>query len=281
MNKKTYNFIKYGVSQDLAFDLISKGINITTLKATSVKNLVSKYNLEKVVAEQIKKLLNRNPIDKAVLNELLINNNFTCCCCLGNKGLTFIVHHIEEYEKSQNNSYENLAILCPTCHDLAHAPRLLTLGIKKDQLVLAKGTWEENCKNKRNNIEVKAIQPLVESWVGEFQIHGDNFCSDYCFDLGLFITNEEIYGHFTITYLNRGNMFMAGEFKHPSREVDLDIEVISWGMQWGMRVTEKSIFKAIINYGFHDEIHIINFNSENDILPYDLKLIRQGLVRWL
>src|ERR1017187_999926 len=117
MNKKMYNFIKYGISQDLATYLISKGLNITTLKNTSVKNLTNKYELDKIVAEEVKKMIVRNPIDKIILDDLLLNNNFTCCCCLGVKGLTYIVHHIEEYENTQDNSYNNLAVLCPTCHD--------------------------------------------------------------------------------------------------------------------------------------------------------------------
>ena len=272
-----YNFLKYGISQDLATELISKDLNITTLKNTSVKNLTDKYDLDKIVAEEIKRLVVRNAIEKNILDDLLLKNNFTCCCCLGDKGLTFIVHHIEEYEKTQDNSYENLAVLCPTCHDLAHSTRLLTLSISKEQLLKAKESWENICANKRNNIKAPKVEPIWESWIVEFQIYEDDFCFEYLFDLGIITQTEEKFGHFTITYLNRGNMFMAGEFKHPSNEIDADTEITYWGMQWGIRVTEKKTFKAIINYGFRDEIHIINFNSENDIIPYTLKLTKQTL----
>lgn len=277
MNKKMLNFIKYGISQDLATDLISKGLNITTLKNTSVKNLTNKYDIDKIVAEGVKKMVMRDPIDKTTLNTLLLNNNFTCCCCLGDKGLTFIVHHLEEYEKKQDNSYENLAILCPTCHDLAHSARLLTLSISKDQLLIAKKTWEESCVKRRNNIATPKVEPIFESWNGEFSKYEDDFCYEYLFDLVLALSGHVTHGHFTITYLNRGNMFMTGEFKHDTSEISADIEISYWVMQWGMRVTEKKTFKAIINYGFSDEIHIINFNSENDIIPYDLILKKQIL----
>jgi hypothetical protein len=276
MNRKIENFLKYGIHQDLAIELISKGLNVTTLKSTSVKNLVEKYNLDKIISSEIKKLVNRIPIKDEVLNELLLNNNFTCCCCLGDKGQTIIVHHIVEYEITQDNSYENLAVLCPTCHDLVHSKRALTLTITEKQLRNSKLTWEENCKNKRNNFEIKKeLEPIVESWISEYEIQNEDFCSEYFFDLGLFISDKETYGHFTITYLNRGNMFMAGEFKHEKDIVDADIEVSYWGMQWGIRVTKKKIFKAIINYGFNDEIHIINFNSENDSIPYNLILKKE------
>lgn len=273
MNKKIENFLKYGIHQDLANELISKGLNVTTLKSTSVNNLVEKYNLDKIISSEIKKLVNRTPIKVEVLNELLLNNNFTCCCCLGIKGQTLIVHHIIEYEITQDNSYENLAVLCPTCHDLVHSKRALTLTISEEQLITSKLTWEENCKNKRNNTEIKKyLEPIVESWISEYEIHNEDICSEYFFDLGLFISEKETYGHFTITYLNRGNMFMAGEFRHENDIVDADIKVSYWGMQWGMRVSEKKNFKAIINYSFNDELHIINFNFENDLIPYDLIL---------
>ena len=276
MNKKINNFIKYGIHQDLAIDLISKGLNVTTLKSTSIENLIEKYNVDEIIASEIKKLVSRTPIEDKVLDELLLNNNFTCCCCLGGKGQTIIVHHIVEYEKTQNNSYENLAVLCPTCHDLVHSKRALTLTISQEQLIKSKESWEEICKNKRNSVEsIQLFEPIMQSWIAEYEIQNEDFSAEYFFDLGLFISENETYGHFTITFLNRGNMLMAGEFKHENNIVDSDIEVSYWGMQWGMRVTEKKIFKAIINYGIENEIKIINFNSGNDLMPYILKLKRE------
>jgi len=277
MTSKLNNFLKYGVHKDLANELLSKDLNITTLKATSIKNLVVKYKLDKVVATEVKRLVQRQPIDEIVLDELLLNNNFTCCCCLGDKGKTILVHHIEEYEKSQDNSYVNLAVLCPICHDLVHSTRALTLTISKEQLIISKQTWEESCINRRKHPGiVNMIQPLVESWNGDFDIYEDGFCLSYSFDLGLYISNKEICGNFTLTYLNRGNIFMAGEFSHENKGADADIAISYWGMQWGMRVSEKKIFNAIINYCFADEIHIINFNSENDIIPYNLVLYKNN-----
>jgi hypothetical protein len=277
MDKKLNNLLKYGVRQDLANELLSKNLNIKTLKATSIKNLVDKYLLDEVVAKEVKKLVERKPIAESVLNELLVNNNFTCCCCLGNKGKTILVHHIEEFEKSQDNSYVNLAVLCPICHDLVHSTRALTLTISKEQLVISKQTWEESCVSKRKHPEIVGmIQPLIESWSGNFNIHQDDICLRYSFDLGLYITEKEITGNFTLTYLNRGNIFMAGEFSHEKKGEDADIAMSYWGMQWGMRVSEKKTFNAIINYCFANEIHIINLSPENEMIPYDLVLQRNN-----
>jgi len=273
MNRKLNNLLKYSIHEDLANELLSKDLSVTTLKATSIKNLVDKYGLDKVVATEVKRLVQRQPIDDTVLDELLLNNNFTCCCCLGNKGKTILVHHIEEYENSQDNSYTNLAVLCPVCHDLVHSSRALTLTISKEQLIISKKTWEESCIKTRNNQVISnTIQPLIESWSGEFNIYDDDITLNYSFDLGLYVSKEKIDGNFTLTYLNRGNIFMAGEFGHENNGVDSDIVISYWEMQWGMRVSEKKVFNAIINYGFMNEIHIINFNSENGIIPYNLVL---------
>jgi len=277
MTSKFLNLLKYGIREDLVKDLISMNLCLTTLKATSVKNLVDKYNLDDEVAKELKKLVLRQPIEDKVLDELLINNNFTCCCCLGDKGKTILVHHIDEYEKTQDNSYENLAVLCPTCHELVHSSRALSLIITKEQLLKAKKSWEERCVFKRKNPETeKTIEPLVESWIGEFQIYEDRITLRYFFDLGLFISDNETYGQFTITYLNRGNIFMAGEFNHKNGIVDADISISYWGMQWGMRVSEKKNFNAIINYVFVNEIHIINLETTIiDFIPYNLVLQRE------
>lgn len=277
MNNKLNNFLKYGIHQDLAIELISKDLNITTIKNTSAKNLVNKYGLDNSLAIEIKNLVKRTPIEDSILNKLLLNNNFTCCCCIGNKGQTIIVHHIIEYSQTQDNSYDNLAVLCPTCHDLVHSSRALTLSITIDQLREAKNSWETNCINARNNnSHIEIIEPLVESWIEQFEIIDEDFTSEYFFDLGLYKTQNEIYGHFTITYLNRGNMFMAGEFRHENNEdVDIDINITYWGMNWGRRITEKNEFKAIISYGFENEIHITNLDSQNDIIPYQLHLKKE------
>jgi len=273
MKAKISNLLKYGISSYLAKELIFKGLNVTTIKNTSIKNICHQYGIDMIIAKEIKNLTKRHPINKEVLDDLLLNNNFTCCCCTGDKGQSIIVHHINEYEKSQDNSYNNLAVLCPTCHDLVHSSRALTLTISKDQLIKSKLSWEKRCVNRRNEIEKLIKEPIIESYGSNFSVYiEEGVISEYNFDLCLSEYDNEIYGYFTMTYLNRGNMFLAGEFKHEPNSVDVDVEISYWDMQWGMRVSEKQIFKAIINYGFGNEVHMIILDSTFDLIPYSITL---------
>jgi hypothetical protein len=64
--------------------------------------------------------------------------------CNGTKSDSYIIHHIEQYAISQNNSYHNLAVLCPNDHDLAHKEGFgLTLKITPDQIKKSKIKWEK------------------------------------------------------------------------------------------------------------------------------------------
>jgi len=96
-----------------------------------------------------------------VLRSLLENSNYLCNCCKGDKGQCFIVHHIEEYSTSQDNSYGNLIVLCPTCHDQAHrSPTQLTLSIPPEMLKYSKANWEVEVE--RRNAERAVRKPESE-----------------------------------------------------------------------------------------------------------------------
>lgn len=144
MDIKLKNFLKYGVGKDLATKAIAKGLNISTIKNTSKQNLIEKYNLLNNEAHILKSYTSRKPIDERVLQELLERSAFTCCICRGVKSHAYIVHHIEYYHKSQNNNYENLAVLCPADHELAHREGLaLAHKITPKNIKSAKAKWEK------------------------------------------------------------------------------------------------------------------------------------------
>src|SRR5688500_10136245 len=98
MIAKRESFLKYGLPSPMIELALSKKLTVTSIKATSIEVLTSKYGLTTDEASFIKKHLARKPIDNKIVDSLLVNNNFTCCCCLGAKGNSFIIHHIEEYE---------------------------------------------------------------------------------------------------------------------------------------------------------------------------------------
>jgi 5-methylcytosine-specific restriction endonuclease McrA len=138
---KTY--LQYGVPSDIAKYLGEKELPVTTFRATSVTNLESKYEIDPRIIQIVKPLITRQPIDEDVINKLLEESNFTCCCCKGVKSNSYVIHHIEEYSKSQDNSYSNLVVLCPACHDLAHRGPGLTNVLTTEQILRNKEKWEK------------------------------------------------------------------------------------------------------------------------------------------
>src|SRR6185436_6895816 len=116
--KDTY--IQYGVPNNWASKYNSIGISAATVKITSSKNLVNKYKIPIVEIKFVKKCLLREPIKQSVVQKLILNNRGVCCICKGQKSDAFIIHHIKEYSKSQDNKYSNLALLCPNDHELTH-----------------------------------------------------------------------------------------------------------------------------------------------------------------
>lgn len=142
MARLSSTYINYGVSADNAEFLENRRIPMTTFRATSKKLLVATYGLEEALIDSVKEAIQRQPIDDDTVNTLLERSNFTCCLCKGIKGKSFIIHHIEEYSKSQDNNYYNLAVLCPVCHDFAHSKGGLTNSISPEQVSSAKDKWE-------------------------------------------------------------------------------------------------------------------------------------------
>ena len=162
--EKTY--IQYGVPSNWAHEYELIGISASTFKQTSKKNLFEKYNIPKSQIDFVKNCLVRQPIDESVVYKLLENSRFVCCLCKGQKSDAYILHHIIEYSLSQDNSYPNLAVLCPNDHDLAHRNGgALTNKITEQQIREAKKNWEKQVK-KENKIAAsnKPIRGKIKDW---------------------------------------------------------------------------------------------------------------------
>ncbi|MCA6218818.1 HNH endonuclease [Ideonella sp. B7] len=144
--KTLATLLQYGLADDFARKVHEAGLTVTMARALRAADLVSKYGLSLAEAQVLTESVRRRPIDPDVVNLLLQRSNFLCNVCKGHKGSSYILHHIVEYEKTQDNSYENLVVLCPTDHDLAHRDGL-TLGITVDQLRRAKIDWERQVAN--------------------------------------------------------------------------------------------------------------------------------------
>lgn len=142
MSKLSSTYINYGVSAVNAEFLEHHKIPLSTFRATSKKLLIDNYGLDEALIDTIKEAIQRKPIEDDIIDTLLERSNFTCCICKGQKGNSYIIHHIEEYSKSQDNHYYNLAVLCPVCHDMAHTKGGLTNSITPVQVSKSKDKWE-------------------------------------------------------------------------------------------------------------------------------------------
>jgi 5-methylcytosine-specific restriction endonuclease McrA len=175
---KLENLINYGISQDLAAKAVERNLSVTQIRALTRENLIEKFQFSKQEADALATGVRREPVDDDIVYFLQKNSNSTCCACKGEKGRTFILHHIVPYATSQNNGYDNLVVLCPTCHDIAHRPSGLTLGYNAEQLKRLKTDWELTValKNSHRAALNYEVTPLGVDYVNIIRI--DQACRD-------------------------------------------------------------------------------------------------------
>lgn len=161
--KRESTYIQYGVPSDWAAQYDSIGLPASTFNATSQKLLISNYAIPKDQVVFVKRCLKRQPIEEDILQTLLEKSRFVCCLCRGQKGTGYIIHHINPYATSQDNDYENLAVLCLTDHDLVHREgQNLTMKITKEMVKKAKRSWEKtvelnDIKQAAQNFEISEV----------------------------------------------------------------------------------------------------------------------------
>lgn len=154
--------LQYGIASPLAEKARAAGLTTTKIRTLAVRDLVEKFRLEAAEAAELKKCVSRQPIDVEIAELLLRSSNHVCCVCKGAKGHGVIIHHIVEYERSQDNSYSNLAVLCPNDHDRAHQ-KGLTLGLTVDQIKKSKYLWEQRVEVLNAERAAKAINVRSEA----------------------------------------------------------------------------------------------------------------------
>ncbi|WCD83023.1 HNH endonuclease signature motif containing protein [Pseudomonas sp. TUM22785] len=158
MNARTLNtLLQYGVTSDLATKANSAGLTVTKARSLSQKDMVSKFGLSAAEAKILSHCVRREPIDEQIVQLLLERSNFVCSMCKGQKGPSYIIHHIIEHEKTQDNTYNNLIVLCPVDHDLAHRGGL-TLSLTESQLRTTKEKWEQQVEVENAQKAARLIQ---------------------------------------------------------------------------------------------------------------------------
>jgi len=121
MHGKTRNaLLGYGLTSDLIEKIGDRGHTLTELRALSRQKLLGQYTSEEV--DQIKASIDRTPIPEEVIALVVAKAGGACCYCGdGNNSRPVQIHHIAPYSETQDNSEENLLLVCPTHHVTIHA----------------------------------------------------------------------------------------------------------------------------------------------------------------
>lgn len=107
------------LERSLPTDLVEKigghGHTVSILKSFSRKTLTQFYTEEE--AEAIYRGVHRQPIPTEVLERIRSLSNKVCCYCAdGVSTRPYQLHHIVEHAQTQDDSEENLMLVCPTHH---------------------------------------------------------------------------------------------------------------------------------------------------------------------
>lgn len=136
--------------------LLARGIDEAQIEYFRQRNLslselriLSDEELQKhgLRDEQIKTLRpnSRKKIPAQTLLRLLYESKRICCICR-NPDRPIVIHHIDEWNNSHDNSYDNLVVLCIEHHEEAHTTRRMARSLFPAEVRDAKKKWIEEVK---------------------------------------------------------------------------------------------------------------------------------------
>lgn len=113
------NLLAVDVPSDLAAKAVSAGFTLTKIKNATREDLLRAFTKEEV--ELLRTNTQRRPIPDGVILRLVDEYHWRCCVCWDYDRIQPVVlHHIEEHARTQDDSYDNLVLLCPNHHASAH-----------------------------------------------------------------------------------------------------------------------------------------------------------------
>ena len=108
-------FLARGFPTDLIEKIASNGHNVGILKSSGKKKLQESYNDDEVAL--IRDRVIRKGIAPEILASIIAKSAASCCYCGdGNASRPYQIHHIEEHALTQDDSEDNLMLICPTHH---------------------------------------------------------------------------------------------------------------------------------------------------------------------
>jgi hypothetical protein len=135
MDKRTYDtLLGLGFDTDIIARIGEHGHTVSALRNLSKKALSPDYTKTEIAFIQEK--IQRIPIPPDVVEAVLAASDRVCCYCRdGLSSRPFQIHHAVEYSQTQDNSFDNLILMCPNHHQ--SVPKKETLEAQKQ----ARAEW--------------------------------------------------------------------------------------------------------------------------------------------
>src|SRR5450631_1535448 len=135
MNNRTrMGLLALGFDTDLITRIEGHGHSITALRSLSRNALVLQYDETDVTIILDRRV--RKPMDEEVVQKVIDDSDGACCFCAdGNQSRPYQIHHAVEYSKTQDNSRDNLILICPNHHQ--SVPKIMTA----EQQKAVRRTW--------------------------------------------------------------------------------------------------------------------------------------------
>ncbi len=140
--KRILALLGAGLDSELAGKAVTNGYSLTKLKSTP------KSELERVFSEnEIQAFydLRRRPIAKDTVQELIEKCHWKCCLCWEYRETQpVVIHHLIEHSRTQDDSYDNLVILCLNHHAAVHSKWEISRHPWPPELIKhRKSQWEQ------------------------------------------------------------------------------------------------------------------------------------------
>lgn len=137
----------YELREDITNDIVLKELSVNDLQnkqKVELKNL----GLNDIEIENLKSTKYRPKISQQTVDDLLYKSLYQCIFC---EEQYYVIHHIEEWSKSKSHHIDNLVVLCPKHHTLAHAESTISQGFDKATIKKARYRHYIDVDEKRKN----------------------------------------------------------------------------------------------------------------------------------